>query len=381
MKILHTADWHIGRKLNGYSLLKEQEDAFQQLVKVALQEKVEAIVIAGDLYDRSIPSVEAVQSLQEMLKVLNLEHQLPVFAISGNHDSPIRLEAGAPWMVSQQFYLNTRIEQAVRPYELGDVQFFLLPYFEPFHARTYFNDESIREIQTGVNRVVEEMKKHFNPSKRQVLVTHFFVAGATKEESETTLTVGGLANVSQESLADFDYVALGHLHYQNAIKKGQRIKYSGSLLKYSLGEANQEKGFRIVELGTKESGEIKSTFIPVKPLHNVQKIQGKFREICDPTHFKQTDREAYTGVVLEDLTVMDNAIGELRAIYPRLISLELQGAMDQSVTAIDLTEAELTDLNPRDLIQNYYEETVGISLTKQQEEWLHEAILKQMSES
>lgn len=381
MKILHTADWHIGRKLNGYSLLEEQQEAFNQLVNVALQEEVDAIIIAGDLYDRSVPSVEAVKSLQEMLITLNIAHQLPVFAISGNHDSPIRLEAGAPWMRSQQFYLNTQLAQATNPYELGEVQFFLLPYFEPFHARTYFNDDRIRDIQTGFNRIIEEMKKKFDSSKRQVLVTHFFVAGATKEESETTLTVGGLANISQESLVDFDYVALGHLHYQNAIKKNKRIKYSGSLLKYSLGEANQEKGFRLVEIPPKGLGEVQSTFIPLKTLHNVQKIQGKFREICDPENFKKTDREAYTGVVLEDLTVVDNAIGELREIYPRLISLELQGAMNQSVTAIDLTEEELTDLNPQDLIGNYYEETVGNVLTKQQVEWLQEAILEQMSES
>lgn len=381
MKILHTADWHIGRKLNGFSLLEEQQDAFSQLLEVAIKEEVAAIVIAGDLYDRSNPSAEAVQVLQDMLIKLNLEHRFPVFAISGNHDSPTRLNVGSPWMQPNQFYLTTKIEEASSPIEFQDLQLFLLPYFEPFHAREYFGDESIRDIQTGVQLMVEKMSENFDSSKRQLLVSHFFVAGSTKEESETTLEVGGLANVTQDTFTAFDYVALGHLHYQDALKHGDKVKYSGSLLKYSLSEMNQEKGFRIVDIPEDKTQPVTSRFIAIKPLRDVQKITGNFATLCQPESYQKTDREAYTGIVLEDQTVIDNAIGQLREIYPRLIQLELAALKTQQTNSGILQEETIKELDATQLVQSYYQEVMSEPLSEKQQAWLEQAILEETKES
>ena len=166
MKFLHTADWHIGRKLNGFSLLEEQQDMFEKIMVLAKKEQVDAIVIAGDLYDRSVPSIEAVALFNEMMVEMNIKESFPVLAISGNHDSSTRLETGSPWLKAQNFHLYTQLEQAFSPVEIQDIQFFLLPYFEPFHARKYFQDETIRDIQSSMKLVVEEMKKQFQPNNQ-----------------------------------------------------------------------------------------------------------------------------------------------------------------------------------------------------------------------
>lgn len=177
MRFLHTADWHIGKKLHGYDLLQDQLHVFHQIVDLAKKNEVDGIVIAGDLYDRSVPSVEAVELFNQMIIELNLEEQFPVFAISGNHDSSIRLETGGPWFKRSDFHLHTQLKQAFEPIEYQGVQFFLLPYFEPISARLYFENEEIRTIETAMKFVVEEMKKTFKEDFSQVLVSHFFCCG------------------------------------------------------------------------------------------------------------------------------------------------------------------------------------------------------------
>ena len=246
MKFLHTADWHIGKKLHGFDLLAEQREAFKQILAIAKEEQVDAVVIAGDLYDRSVPAVEAVEIFNEMMIQMNLKEHFPVLAISGNHDSSTRLETGGPWFNQTQFHLNTRLEQAFQPIEIDNTQFYLLPYFEPIAARLYFEDETIRTIQAAMEKVVAKMQESFLPNKKQVLVSHFFVAGSEKTDSETKLTVGGLDVVPTALLEPFDYVALGHLHGKNALQ-APNARYSGSPVKFSLSEMTQEKGVWLVE--------------------------------------------------------------------------------------------------------------------------------------
>lgn len=376
MKFLHTADWHIGRKLNGFSLLEEQEAAFSEVMAIAKKEQVDAIVIAGDLYDRSIPSVEAVSLFNKMMVEMNLESGYPVLAISGNHDSATRLETGSLWLKTQNFHLQTQLSQAFEPVEMLDTQFYLLPYFEPFHARQYFQDDSLRDIQGSMKLVIEKMKESFDPKKNQVLVSHFFAAGSTKSESETTLEVGGLDSVPIEMLLDFDYVALGHLHYKNAITKTENVQYSGALLKYSLSEEKQEKGVRIIELSEKK---LTNDFMPIQPLRDVKKISGSFKELTEADFYDTINREDYLAISLTDSTVVVNAIHELRQIYPNLISLE-RAQSEQTRRESTKKETDFVQLKPDILLKTYYKEVTDKELTTRQSEWLEEAIIENRTE-
>lgn len=372
MKFLHTADWHIGRKLNGFSLLEEQQDMFEKIMVLAKKEQVDAIVIAGDLYDRSVPSIEAVALFNEMMVEMNIKESFPVLAISGNHDSSTRLETGSPWLKAQNFHLYTQLEQAFSPVEIQDIQFFLLPYFEPFHARKYFQDETIRDIQSSMKLVVEEMKKQFQPNKKQVLVGHFFAAGSSRSESETPIEVGGLDSVPLDLLSAFDYVALGHLHDKNAIKQDDRVQYSGALLKYSLSEEKQEKGVRIIELSEKT---FSNQFIELVPLREVKQIKASFKELISPTFYEEINREDYLAITLTDTSVIVNALNELRQIYPRLISLDREASTIKHRQE-EKKESDMLSLTPDDLLKNYYQEATNKQLTTLQSKWLEEAMIE-----
>jgi exonuclease SbcD len=192
LKILHTADWHIGKKLAGFDLLEDQQAIFQRLVKGCASEKVDAIIIAGDLYDRALPNEAAVSTVNDMLFELNRQLNYPLVVVSGNHDSAVRLNTGRDWYASTQLYLNTQLDQAFDPITLGDSQFFLLPYFEPVAARLYFNDDSLTNIAKAMVPVVAKMQTLFEPGKRHILVGHFFAAGSEHSDSETRVNVGGL---------------------------------------------------------------------------------------------------------------------------------------------------------------------------------------------
>jgi len=272
MRFLHTADWHIGKKLHGYDLLTEQRDAYRQIKEIALAEKVDAVVIAGDLYDRALPSEDAVATLDDMLVDLNRQQQFPILAISGNHDSGVRLGYGREWFASTHFYLKTQVAEGLKPVTLGDTQFFLLPYFEPFAVRQLFNDDTIRTVAQAMERLVAAMQDQFAPDKKHVLVAHFFAAGSQHSDSETQVQVGGLNAVPVDLLQTFDYVALGHLHRKEALQNEPTIKYSGSPLKFSTSEAADTKGVWIVDTDTTPAT---VTFKPLKPLHDLVVLQGR----------------------------------------------------------------------------------------------------------
>ncbi len=242
MRFLHTADWHIGKKLQGYDLIEDQRHVLSSILDIAKEEKVEAIVIAGDLYDRSVPAVDAVALYNELIVDWNLKERIPIFAISGNHDSSTRLSAGTPWFSYSNYFLRTQLAEAFEPVEFNNIQFFFLPYFEPIAARLYFEDDSIRTIQQAVAKVIDKMEELFDSGKKHVLISHFFVMGSVKSDSETKIEVGGLDSIPGELLAPFDYVALGHLHNQAALRQ-DNARYSGSPLKFSLSEINQKKAY------------------------------------------------------------------------------------------------------------------------------------------
>lgn len=368
MRFLHTADWHIGRRLHGFDLSAEQEDAFQQIEQIALDEQVDGMIIAGDLYDRSLPAETSVAQLDRMLQRLNLTDHLPLYAVAGNHDSATRLATGNPWYQSTNFYLATKLEEAFTPVELPDTQIFLLPYFEPFAAQQYFNDEMLIHLDQAMVPVVEQMKAQFNPQKKQILVAHFFVAGSAKTDSETQLTVGGLASVPAALLKDFDYVALGHLHGKDALHE-PHMRYSGSPIKFSLSEAQQSKGVWIID-----TDPFQLTFKPLKPLRDVQQITAHFDDLIDPTFYAQFNRENYFGFILQDRKPILNALPRLREIYPNVVSLSREEGYSTAVESQGMSGKQIRQKDPVALLGDFYESVAKEALTAQQMSWAKETL-------
>ncbi|MGL9727712.1 exonuclease SbcCD subunit D [Enterococcus sp. DIV0756] len=372
MKVLHTADWHIGKKLHGYDLLPDQAYILDQILKIAKDEAVDAIVIAGDLYDRSVPSEDSVRLLNQTIAEWNLTQQFPLIAISGNHDSATRLATGAPWFNQAKFHLHTRLQEAFTPVEMENVQFYLLPYFEPVDARIYFEDSDLRTIQQAMPKVIEKMQESFDPAKRHILISHFFVAGSSKTDSETKIEVGGLDGINGRLLECFDYVALGHLHGKDALKIAN-ARYSGSPLKYSLSEKDQTKGVWIVDT---ENGEF--TFRPLTPLHEIQEIQASFTELLNPAFYSTIDREAYLSILLEDRAVIPNLMNQLRQVYPRIIQVERANGFETAMTT-RLKKENIKEKSPIALTKDFFAEVSQDELTMKQEKWVEEglhAILK-----
>jgi exonuclease SbcD len=374
MKFLHTADWHIGKKLHGYDLLEEQKAAFVQILKIAKTEQVDAIVIAGDLYDRSVPSVEAIKIFNDMMIQINLKEEFPVLAISGNHDSSIRLETGGPWFSHTQFHLHTRLDQAFQPVELGEAQFFLLPYFEPIAARLYFEDDEIRTVEQAMTAIVAEMQQLFAPDKKHILVSHFFAAGSQKSDSETKLTVGGLDTVPVDLLASFDYVALGHLHGKDALK-APNARYSGSPVKFSLSERTQEKGVWLVEAAQ----DLTYTFCPLTPLRDIQQLTGDFKTFTSAEFYQNINREDYLYLQLTDRAIIPNMMNQLRQIYPRILGLERLYGRETLSTQQQSTRTTAAH-SPQEMISEFFTNVTGEALSDQQLQWTQSSLATLLQE-
>lgn len=365
MRFLHTADWHLGKKLNGFDLLADQQAILKQIQTIAVQEQVDAMVIAGDLYDHHLPSETTVQLLNQTLQAINLKQHLPLLAISGNHDSAPRLATGSPWFENTDFYLHTQLAQAFKPVVLGDTQFFLLPYFEPFAARQYFADPDLTTIASAMQAVITKLKTLFIPDKKHVLVAHFFAAGGNIGSSETNLTIGGLAVVPQQLLADFDYVALGHLHSKDALHQ-ERIRYSGAPLKFAIGEASQTKGVWIVD-----TAPFQVKFVPLHPIRELRQLKASFATLLTPAFYQHQATDDYLAVDLTDDDIIPNLRGRLQNIYPHLLQVR------RAQGAVSLTQATqtVTELAPLTLLARYYQELNGTALTAAQQQWAQQQLL------
>lgn len=370
MKLLHTADWHIGRRLHGFDLTAEQQNAFDQIEQIAQDERVDGMIIAGDLYDRRLPAEGSVAMVDAMLQQLNLTDQMPIYAISGNHDSATRLATGTPWFKSTHLYLHTELSQAFQPVELPDTQLFLCPYFEPFDAQQYFNDESLQHLDQAFKRVAEEMKQHFNSAKKHLLVAHFFAAGSSTTDSETNLTVGGLAAVPTDLLTDFDYVALGHLHGKDALQM-PTMRYSGSPVKFSLSEANQEKGVWIIDT---DDDPVRLTFKPITPIHDVKQVTSSFAELMALADDTTVDHEDYVGITLTDTQPIPNVMARLREVFPRIVTLGRADGFEAQVRYQGESSKRIRQKSPLNLLGDFYEKVAKEPLSPQQEKWAKAAL-------
>lgn len=357
MKILHTADWHIGRKLNGLDLIDDQKYVLNQLIDSVIETSPDAIIIAGDLFDRSNPSKEALELVNQYLYKLNIELKKPTFVISGNHDSKERLNYGSAWFKESNLHISTSIDATLEPVELNGHHFYLIPHVDVLEVRHYFSDVSIKSHQDAYSRIIEEIKSRLNENMINILAGHLFVSNAAASDSERPLSIGLSEEVSKDTFEPFDYVMLGHLHHPFAITD-ERILYSGSLLKYSYSEINQPKGYRLVDT---ETGEIK--FKRLYPKHDLVYYEGDYHSLIEKEVMFE-DESAYFKFELENMMHVKEPMAKIKHLYPN--TLELKPKMMTSEREINTIDVSAT--SDFDIYQAFIKEITGNEATEYQKE-------------
>lgn len=373
MKLLHLSDLHLGKRLNEFSLVEDQKYILNQILEIVDRETPDALVIAGDVYDKAVPSVEAVGLFDDFLVRL-AEKRLPVFVISGNHDSPERISFGSRLLDSSGIHLSPVYSGQVEPItlqdEFGPVHFYLLPFVKPIHVRRFFPEEPTDTYSQALSTAIGHLE--LNRQERNVLVTHQFVTGALRSDSEE-ISLGGADHVDSSVFRDFDYVALGHLHApQNC--GSEHIRYCGTPLKYSFSEARDEKSVTIVQLGEKGSLSVRTTAL--KPLRELVELRGSFEELTSREFYQGTSwQEDYTHLTLTDEEDIPDALGKLRLIYRGLMKLDYDNARTRSNAEIT-GETVQRNKSPLELFADFYELQNNRPMTAQQLVFLEELITR-----
>jgi len=351
MKLFHVSDLHIGKRVNEVSMIEDQEYILTRIIRLIDERKPDALLIAGDVYDKSVPSAEAVTLFDDFLCRL-ASRKLPVLIISGNHDSPERLAFGNRLMESAGIHLSPvydgRISSVTLSDEHGDVRFWLLPFIKPAHVRRFYPEESVESYTDAVRVALE--KTEMDASLRNVLLTHQFVTGAATCESEE-ISVGGSDNVDASVFEGFDYVALGHLHGPQNIGSS-RVRYCGTPLKYSFSEAGHYKSVTMVNLGAK--GEISLETLPLVPRRDMRQIRGTFAQLTDKAYYSAQQTEDYLHIVLTDEEDVQEALGRLRVIYPNIMRLTYDNTRTRSNQIIEGAE-NVQRKSPLTLFEELYE--------------------------
>ena len=370
MKLFHLSDLHIGKRVNEVSMIEDQEYILMQIIRMIDEEKPDALLIAGDVYDKSVPSAEAVTLFDDFLCRLAMR-KLPVLIISGNHDSPERLAFGNRLMQGAGVYLSPAYDGQVTCVTLsdahGDVRFWLLPFIKPAHVRRFYPDEGIESYTDAVRVAIEKMG--MDQSERNVLLTHQFVTGASTCESEE-ISVGGSENVDASVFAGIDYVALGHIHGPQNIGSN-RIRYCGTPLKYSFSEVGHDKSVTVVNLGAK--GEIELRLLPLFPLRDLRRIRGTFEALSDKAYYSAQNTEDYLHVVLTDEEDVAEALGRLRVIYPNLMKLSYDNTRTRSNQVID-GALHVQRKSPLELFKELYELQNNQPMSEEQSDFAQQLI-------
>ncbi|HGS5163155.1 TPA: exonuclease SbcCD subunit D [Vibrio harveyi] len=376
MKFIHTSDWHLGRQFHHVSLLDDQQAVLDQLIQYIENNPVDAVVVAGDIYDRSVPPTIAIELLNKVVKRICGELNTPMILISGNHDGAERLGFGSEQMKNAGLHIISNFEDMLTPVVIetesaGQVAFYGMPYNDPEQVRFAYQ-EPVSTHDQAHKLLAEKIAEQFQSEQRNVLVSHCFVDGAIESESERPLSIGGSDRVSHEHFLNFDYVALGHLHQPQ--KKGEEyIRYSGSLMKYSFGEQNQKKGFTLVEID--QNGFASAEHFNLTAPHEMRIVEGELEQVIEQG---KTDpkNEDYLLVRLMDKHAILNPMEKLRTVYPNVLHLEKPGMLigvEQEMAQAKLARSEI------DMFRDFFSEAQDDQLSQEQDQAISD-IIKQLSQ-
>ncbi|SMB81852.1 Exodeoxyribonuclease I subunit D [Desulfonispora thiosulfatigenes DSM 11270] len=372
MKIIHTGDWHIGKIVHSIHMTEDQRYILKQFIELVAKEKPDVVIIAGDLYDRSVPPVEAVELLDEVLSEILLDLNTPIMIVAGNHDSSDRLSFGSKILKDKGLYISGNLPHEFKPIVINDqrgpVNFYLVPYANPVIVRALYNDEKIINHDTAMKAIIEKIKENININERNVLITHAFVIGEQSVdtcESERPLSIGGTDYVDANHFNLFNYTALGHLHRPQKVGS-EKIRYAGSLLKYSFSEHMQKKSISIIKMDGE--GEIKVNQVELNPLRDMRKIKGKLENLLDADIYKDTNINDYLMVTIEDEGEIMDIMGKLRTVYPNVLSIEkISFAKDGVKVALGKDFAKKDTL---ELFSDFYCSLTGKEFTKEKKDIL-----------
>lgn len=358
LRILHTADWHLGKVVNDFSMLEEQRNLLYQMIETIQTLDLDAVIIAGDLYDRALPPKEAVSLADEILTYLSDTLKIPILLIAGNHDSNERLEYGARLFTQNNLFIAGTLKEETQKVRINGVNFYLLPFADPAYVREMTQNKDIRSMEDVARYQIAAINKDLNPTEVNVLIAHGYVINGTADsveasDSERPLTIGTAEYIPVSLLEDFDYVALGHLHKPQKVKESH-IRYSGSLLKYSKSEVSHKKQITLVEL---EKGNCVITPLYLQPQHDMVVRRGYFKELL------QESSQNYIFFELLDDTVIFDPMNQLRKKFPRAMGLEYINRKQLSQTGIQVTQKDLKVKSFPDLFCDFYEEHTGKQLT------------------
>lgn len=376
MKFMHLSDLHLGKRVHEYSMIEDQEYILNQIVQIAADEKVDAVFIAGDIYDKTFPPVEAVTLLDQFLWAL-AEKEISVWIISGNHDSAERLSFGSRLMEKNEIHIapvyNGELHTVTMEDEYGPIDISLLPFIKPAQVKRFFPEE---EIHTYTDALQTALQGDAPRNRRRILITHQFVTGASRCESEEPV-VGGLDNVDASVFNGFDYVALGHIHSPQNVGR-ETLRYCGTPLKYSFSEVHQGKSVTIVTM--KEKGCISLKTIPLRPLRDLKEIKGTYNDLTLKSFYEHTEYpESYLHITLTDEEDVPDAVSRLQVIYPHIMKLDYDNARTRNSPGTD-TAGETENKTPMELFEEFYQRRNFQPMSEEQKKFASELMEKVMEE-
>ncbi len=377
MKLLHISDLHIGKRVNEFSMIEDQKYILKKILAIADEQQADGVMIAGDIYDKQVPSAEAVQVFDWFLTEL-ADRGKQVYAVSGNHDSAERIAFGARLMSSRGVFVSPVYHGETVKLTLkdsyGELYLYLLPFIKPTvvrHALEKMPDIEEKPIPESYHDAVKLAVDHMNidSTKRNILIAHQYVTGAGRCDSEE-ISVGGLDNVDADVFDAFDYVALGHIHSPQSIKR-EGVRYCGTPLKYSFSEAEQEKSVTVVTF--EEKGTIKISTVPLVPLHDMRKIRGTYLEVTARHFYQEFDPEDYVQITLTDEEDIVDGLQKLRIIYPNLMKLEYDNSRTKQNHVIECAE-DIEQKSELELFAEFYELQNNQTMSEEQTAFVSQLI-------
>lgn len=360
MRILHTADWHLGKMVNDFSMLEGQSYYLHALIETLKTKEIDAIIMAGDLYDRSLPPKEAVALANTILTRMIKELQVPVFVIAGNHDSNERVEYGSLLLADSQLYIEGTVKKETRKISLNGTNFYLLPFADHVFIRELLQDDSIKNIEDATRVQIEAIKATMDPDEVNILIAHGYIIDYSQDTSETSdserpLSIGTAEYVNVHLFDDFDYVALGHLHKAQKVSS-DKVRYSGSILKYSKSETAHKKQASIV---TVDKSGVAIEPLYIKPLRDMRIIRGTFAECMEG----QSDD--YLFFELEDTEYVMDAMNQLRLRYPQAMGLEYVTQRQAETVSLQHNQEDLQKTTLSELFKDFYEQYRNLELDEE----------------
>lgn len=367
MKFLHLGDLHLGKTLSDFDLIEDQRYILDQILHIAEKESIDGVFIAGDVYDKSIPS-EAATKLLDYFMIKLAQKEIKVFMVSGNHDSDDRLNYGSTLFASNQIFISAVFDGTIhkQSFANGDteIDIYMLPFVKASQVRHYFPDEDIECYDDAVRTIIKNMS--INPQNKNILVAHQFVAGTGEDpelagsESVGTQSVGMVEKIGYTCFDDFDYVALGHIHSPQRVGRDE-IRYSGSPLKYSLSEANNEKSVPLITVSAEEK--VKIELVPLKPMRDMRHIKGTLKELLDKKNVKAPEDFIYATLTDED--VINDAMGIFQQVYPNTVRIDYDNSHTKEIEQVDISRIAENKSFP-ELIGDFYRQMYGCEITEEE---------------